>query len=356
MKKMFAVLLAGSMCLSLAACGGGSSSQQAASSNSPSQSSGAAAPSSGETYHLTIGTYTPEASADGVAAIAFEEYIEEKSEGRIQVDVYHNSVLGDAQTQIEAVTMGTQDFFIPGMELLTGYDTLFNVPSTYFLFESVEQLRAFYNSDLFAEAVANLESQNILLMDKEWVGQQGPFRALLSTGPLNSYEDIVGDRFRVYDSASYVAAWEAFETATYVVTYSEIYMALEQGMIETFEVPFNTIRTNSFCDVAKYVTKFESFYQLYNIIGNKQKVESLPDDLRQIVYDASTYAMQAYADNVQENLESDLEYLTTELGVTYCDTMDYTPFREKMPPIYEQLIGNGDLPEGIVEYVQALEY
>ena len=347
MKRLSAVLLSAALLLTLCSCGGPSA---------PSGSGASGGASGQDVYHLTIGTYNPEASADGVAANAFESYIEEHSGGRIQVDVYHNSVLGDAQTQIEAVTMGTQDFFIPGMELLTSYDPLFNVPQTYFLFESVDQLRAFYNSDLFAQAITNLENQNILLMDKSWMGQQGPFRSLVSTGPLDSYDDLVGDRFRVYDAASYVAAWEAFETATYVVSYSEIYMALEQGMIESFEVPFNTIRTNSFCDVAKYVTKFESYYQLYNIIGNKNKVESLPQDLQQVVYEGSTYAMQAYADNVQENLQSDLDYLVNELGVTYNDQMDYTPFREKMPPIYEQLIANGDLPEGIVEYVAALEY
>ena len=66
--------------------------------------------------------------------------------------------------------------------------------------------------------------------------------------------------------------------------------------------------------------------------------------------------MQAYTDNVNDNLQSDLEYLTNELGVTYFDQIDYTPFREKMGPIYEDLIASGELPEGIVEYVQALEY
>lgn len=355
MKKWWIVLLALAMVFAFAACGDTTTGDNAAPDDNQ-EAEGDEPTADATVYSFTLGTYNPEDSADGVAANAFKEYAEEHSDGRIKVDVYHNSVLGDANTQIEAVTMGSQDFFIPGMELLTSWDSLFNVPQIYFLFDTVDHLRAFYNSDMFAGTIANLESQNILLMDKTWAGQQGPFRVLVSNSPITSYDDIVGDRVRVYDSSAQYAIWEAFQTSTYVVTYSEIYLALQQGMVETFEVPFNVVVANSYCDIAKYVTKFESYYQIYNIIGNKSKVESLPEDLQQVLSDAATYAMEAYTNNVQEDLETDVDYLTNELGVTYYDQMDYTPFRDKMQPVYDQLIQEGVIPEGIVEYVRGLEY
>lgn len=349
MKKCLIVVLGLAIIFAFAACGGPTQADKTA--------KGSNQKVAGNTvYNLKIGTYNPEDSADGVAAKAFKAYAEEHSNGRIMVDVYHNSVLGNAKTQIEGVTMGSQDFFIPGMELLTSWDPMFNVPQMYFLFDSVDHLRAFYNSDMFAKTIANLESQNILLMDKTWAGQQGPFRVLVSKDPITSYKDIVGDRVRVYDSKAQYAIWEAFEASTYVVTYSEIYMALQQGMIETFEVPFNVVVSNSYCDIAKYITKFESYYQIYNIIGNKKKVETLPEDLQKVLYDAATFAMQAYTKNVQEDLQSDLDYLTNKLGVTYYDKMDYTPFRKKMQPVYDQLIQEGVIPKGVVEYVRGLRY
>jgi len=368
MRKNLAVLMVlfvtGSL---LAGCSGGGGSTTAAATTAapaaataaPSETKAEApateAAASGESYTFSIGTYNPENSADGVAAEAFKAYVEDKSGGKISVDVYHNSTLGDSQTQIEAVSMGSQDFFVAPMEHMTLYSPLFNVPQTYFLFENIEQLKAFYNSDIFKPAVQALSDANTLLMDKTWVGQQGPFRVLCSTKPIKSYDDIKGLKCRVYDTPAQYATWEAFGTAPYLVSYTEIYLALEQGMIEAVEVPFNVVNANSYCDVTKYITKFETFYQLYNIIGNKKKVESLPEDLQKVLYDGAAAGMQAYADNVKEQLDADLEFLQKEKGVTYFDQLDYAPFRDAMGVAYEKLYASGNLDKDIVEAVKGLK-
>lgn len=306
-------------------------------------------------YTFSFGTYNPEQSADGVAAERFKEYAEEASNGRLKINVYHNSTLGNANTQIEGITMGTQDFFLVSPELLTSWEPMFSVVGLYFLYDNTDHLRAFYKSDLFSDAVANLERQNILLMDKEWKGELGPYRVLVSTDKLTSYDDIKGKRVRIYDNPTQHAIWEAFETSSFVVSYSEIYLALQQGMVGVVEVPMNVVRANSYCDIAKYVTKFPSYIQLYNIIGNKSKVDSLPEDLQQVIYKASTEAGIAYTARVNEQLQEDLAFLE-EKGVTINNDMDLAPFRKKMEPVYEMLTKNGTIPEGIVEAVRTLKY
>lgn len=67
---------------------------------------------------ISVGTYSAANSVDGVAMEYFKEYVEEKSGGRIKVDVYHNNQLGDTNGQIENVIMGTQDIFLTGIDPL----------------------------------------------------------------------------------------------------------------------------------------------------------------------------------------------------------------------------------------------
>ena len=64
---------------------------------------------------LTLGTLNPEGNADSVAAQWFADQLSEKTGGRLKVNVYPHAQLGNQSVQIEALTMGTQDFFIGGM-------------------------------------------------------------------------------------------------------------------------------------------------------------------------------------------------------------------------------------------------
>lgn len=306
-------------------------------------------------YTLSFGTYNPENSADGIAAERFKEYAEETSGGRLEVNVYHNSTLGDSTTQIEGITMGTQDFFLVSPELLTSWEPKFSIVGLYFLYDNTEHLRAFYKSELFSDAINNLENQNILLMDKEWKGELGPYRVLVSSNKIDSYDDIKGKRVRIYENPVQQAIWNAFETSAFVVSYSEIYLALQQGMVSVVEVPMNVVRANSYCDIAKYVIKFPSYIQLYNIIGNKSKVDSLPEDLQEILYDAATEAGIAYTKEVNRQLDEDLVFLK-EKGINFKDDLDLEPFRKKMEPVYESLVKDGTIPDSIVEKVRELEY
>lgn len=306
-------------------------------------------------YTLSFGTYNPEQSADGVAAERFKEYAEEASNGRLEINIYHNSTLGDSTTQIEGITMGTQDFFLVSPELLTPWEPSFSIVGLYFLFDNTEHLRAFYKSELFADAIENLANQNMIFMDNEWKGELGPYRVLVSKDKIDSYNDLKGKRVRIYENPVQEAIWNSFETSIFVVSYSEIYLALQQGMVNVTEVPMNVVRANSYYDIAKYITKFQSYIQLYNIIGNKSKVETLPEELQQILYKAANEAGIAYTEKVNQQLKEDITFLEEE-GVTFNNDLDLTPFRERMEPVYEMLIEDGTIPEGIIEDVRDLKY
>lgn len=364
MKRFLSISLVLVLLLAVTGCGGSDSSSP------PPASSGAAAVTSSEApadsppqpaaaddtvYTLTFGTYNPSSGPDGQSAERFKEYAEEKSGGRLVVNIYHNSQLGDSNTQLENVMMGTQDFFLVSPDLLTPWEPMFGTVGLFYVFEDEDHLRKYYQSDLFAPALETIASHNLMFVNREWNFIMGPFRALVSRRPVNSFADLNNMRARVFDTTMMHRAWgDAFKCQTFVVAYNEIYLALEQGMIECFEVPMNVVRENSYCEVAKYVTATYSYPQLYNIVGSKSKMDSLPEDLREIVYEAAYAAGETYTSLVREAGENDIAYLESELGVTFFDELDLQPFYDAMAEVYVIMEENGELEPGLIDKIKAL--
>lgn len=141
---------------------------------------------------ISVGTYSAANSVDGVAMEYFKEYVEEKSGGRIKVDVYHNNQLGDTNGQIENIIMGTQDIFLTGIDPLMQWAPAVKYCSVYFLFESDQHLLNFLNSDIMQAGYNTLLENNIMILDDKWSFKQGPYRVMCSTVPFNSFDDIKG--------------------------------------------------------------------------------------------------------------------------------------------------------------------
>lgn len=178
---------------------------------------------------ISVGTYSAANSVDGVAMEYFKEYVEEKSGGRIKVDVYHNNQLGDTNGQIENVIMGTQDIFLTGIDPLMQWAPAVKYCSVYFLFESDQHLLNFLNSDIMQAGYNTLLENNIMILDDKWSFKQGPYRVMCSTVPFNSFDDIKGMKVRCPEVETFQKTWQAFGAATVTVSMSELYMAVQQG-------------------------------------------------------------------------------------------------------------------------------
>jgi len=306
----------------------------------------------GET--LSVGTCSVSTSPDGKSMEFFKQYVEEKTGGEITVDVYHNNQLGDTNAQIEGIITGTQDIFFQGIDPLMQWAPEIKYCSVSYLFKNDEHLVKFLNSDILANSYETLAQNNIMFLDDHWTFKQGPYRMLVSTVPVNSFEDLKGLKVRVPEVETLQKTWAAFGTATITMSMSEIYMALESGMIQAFEIPASQIRDNGYCEVAKYLIKTDSFPQRFALIMNKAKFDRLSPENQQILREAAYAAGEEYSRIVEENFEKDLEYMEKEMGVTFVGDMDLEPFREAMKTLYQEWEDNGYFEKGIVEKIEAL--
>lgn len=348
MKKALPIVLTFVLLLTLAGCSGSNS-------NQPETTQSADNNETQEAYNISLGTYNPPVGPDGLSMERFKEYAEEKSNGRLKVDVYHNSQLGNTNAQIEGVMLGSQDAFLVSTELLAPWSPLFDASALFFQFKDGDHLVRFFESDFFAPALEELEKNNIILLNKEWNFVMGPHRVVVSRKPINSIEDFKGLRMRVPDTPLHHKAWQAVGASTFGIAYNEIYLSLQQGMFEAFEVPVSVVRENSYCEVAKYMTITDTYPQRYNIIFSKKKFNSLPEDLQNILYEAAYEAGELYSQLVRDKYNEDIAFLKEELGVTYNEEMDTQPFREILREVYKEMEAKGELKEGLLDAIKALE-
>ena len=169
MKKTLAMLLACAMMLSLAACGSSNSGSTQA---TPASSSGAAqsstqessAPSAPE-FKLIAGSTVQDDSASGFALLVyFKPYVEEKSNGRIQVDVQNNSVLGSDRELYEALQLNTVQCSFGPMSTLANFEPNYAVCDLPFLFSDKEDAYAQLDGEFGAKLAENLPSVGMRLL------------------------------------------------------------------------------------------------------------------------------------------------------------------------------------------------
>lgn len=201
---------------------------------------------------LTLGTLNPEGNADSVAAQWFADQLSEKTGGRLKVNVYPHAQLGNQSVQIEALTMGTQDFFIGGMEPFASIAKELQVLTVFFLFENQEQFQKFFTTQYYADAEAKLAENNIVAINKAYNWVKGPYRILLSMKHVDgSLDTIKGLTVRIPDQEVFQKSWRALGAAPTVLALNETYLAMQQGLVDSVDLIPASIASNGFQDIVK---------------------------------------------------------------------------------------------------------
>ncbi len=253
MKKLLALLLVLAMALSLVACGAKEEAK-------PAETQAAAAPAETEAPApapaadpITLRVAVSEAPG-GLLAQALEGVktrVEERTEGRVILEIYYSNALGSIADCIEQITLGgniisetSASSFAPyGCDDMTAMDSMF-------AFASTDEIKKFGESEMWANMVAELEENgNIHMICMNWAAAP---RVLLTNKPINTVEDMKGLLVRVPTNT--YAAWFSALGASPVsgIPFAEVYQNIESGVIEGAEAPFATLYDYSVYEVAKY--------------------------------------------------------------------------------------------------------
>ena len=367
MKKLISLTVAVAMTLSMAACGSkttettaettAAATETTATEAAETQAASETSETAGDAYTLVLVHGNNIGTPNDNWANYFKEAVESKSNGRITVEVYPANQMGSERELKEGVQVGTYDIQVTGLisslSFIPALATL-NMP---FLFNgmSAEQIDQVLNQgdyyDLMQQEYA--KSQFRLLGG---FMQAATFRNITSNKEIHSVADLSGFKIRIVENAYSLAFWNGIGASPTPVTWNETYLALQQGVVEGQENPFDNIFLGNIQEVQKYLIISEHLLNVNHMIMNQEKFSSLPEADQALIEECATESRQKAAEEMGAMIE-DYHQKLLDAGMTeiVLDDSVIAELKEDAKPVYEMIqseVGD-DLYNAIINAVDA---
>ena len=244
-------------------------------------------------------------TAKGKAAEYFKKLAEERTKGAVKVEVYHNSVLYKDKEELEALQLGSVQMLAPtpgkfGPVGVREYE-VFDLP---FLFDNLEEEHKVTQGEIGNQLLKKLEPRGI----RGLAFWDNGFKQLSSNKPVRRVEDFKGQKIRIVSSKVVEAQMRAVGVMPQVMAFSELYTALQTGVVDGQENPTNVIYPSKLYEAQKYLTVSNHGYHGYVVITNPRFWNGLPPDIRTTlegaVKDTTKYFNDAAKKENDEGLEA----------------------------------------------------
>ena len=275
----------------------------------------------------------------GKAADFFEKRLEELSKGRIDVQVYPNSQLYKDNAVLKALKLDSVQMACPSFSKfgkIVPQLALFDLP---FLFKDIDHLHRVQDSEVGQKLKDMVTAKGFVALDF-W---DNAFKQMTdSKRPLIKPEDYKGLKFRIMSSKVLEAQFKAVGAIPQVMPFSEVYSALQQGVIDGEENTNSNIYTKKFYEVQKYMSITNHGYLGYLVVMSKKFWNSLPDDLKAAVKQAmkeATAKERQYAIELDKSQFAKIkEYAdkTGKLKITVLTPDQIAVMKKAMETIYPQ--------------------
>ena len=343
MKKFLALLLAMTMVFALAACG---ATPETTAPEKTTETTGTTTGTTAPEYTIKFATGSTAdlANPQNVGTYKFEELVEERSNGRIQVECYINSTLGDVTTIVEQVQMGAIEMCDVENGTMANFVeecALWNLP---YLFTSLEEVHNIQASDIGQ----NIQAQFPEIGIKHLAFNDGGFRYFTNNAhEIASAADFKGLKFRVMNDPLYVSMMEALGASATIVAFAELYTALQQGTVDGQENPLDLIYAQNYFEVQKYLSLSEHLYYPRQYMANLAWFESLSQEdqdlIAQAAIDACAYQNEYFVEYTAGMLDT-----LKEKGMIVTE-FDKASASEACKVVWDQAyekIGGGDAAKG----------
>ena len=249
-------------------------------------------------FSYVVASDTPK----GKAAEHFAKVASEKTKGRVKVEVYPNSTLYKDKEEVEALQLGSVQMLAPSLAKFAPLGVkefeVFDLP---YIFDGYDQLHAVTEGPVGKSLLDKLGDKGILGL-AYW---DNGFKVMSANKPLREVKDFRGQKMRIQSSKVLEAQMKALGASPQVMAFSEVYQALQTGVVDGTENPPSNLYTQKMYEVQKYVTHSNHGYLGYAVIVNKPFWEGLPADIRKSLEEAMVESTK-YANDIakQENDDS----------------------------------------------------
>lgn len=300
MKRIFALLSAVAMALTLVACGEASGSTS----------------SSGQSSGDTITIKLPHCYVEGhpltdTLQNFFKPELESRSNGRLTVDIYPNSTLATEEQIYEGLRNNTYEMGVVGTIFQDRIPSVaaFQLP---FLFTDYDQARAaLYEGDYGYQLIGDVASLGFTV---NGIVPDG-FRVMTMNKKVESLADMHGLKMRMPNLEIMVEIGNYLGFAVTPMSMTEVFSALEQGVIDGQENPPSTIRSQGWYEIQDYLLVSNHVFTSLFLCVNNDFYNSLDSELQNILDEVIDETCAQIWDTAQTQAQEDLDYMSSEGGI-----------------------------------------
>jgi C4-dicarboxylate-binding protein DctP len=293
----------------------------------------------------------------GKAADRFKELAEKATKGRVKVEVYPNSTLYKDKEELEALQLGAVQMLAPSLAKFGPLGVkefeVFDIP---YIFPSKDVLYRVTEGQIGKDLFKKLEPKGITGL-AYW---DNGFKIMSANKPLHHPADFKGLKMRIQSSKVLDAQMRALGANPQVMAFSEVYQALQTGVVDGTENPWSNLYTQKMHEVQKHVTASNHGYLGYAVIVNKKFWDGLPADIRTALEgamkDATKYA-NAIAQQENDNAMEAVKKSGKSTIYTLTDA-EKTEWRNALKPVQKDMEGRigKDLIQAVNKEAAALGF
>lgn len=307
--------------------------------------------SAAPTTTLKVAVGDPEDSEMGVVGHAFKKYVEEHSNGKVEVQCFYSGSLGDESECFRNVQKGTLPLAIGGIANLVPFEKRLGLLTLPYLFANLDEVVTGTNGA--PAELLNSYATKAGFRILTWTYTD--FRYISnSKRPITKMSDIEGLKFRVPQSAVLIAAYKAFGGSPTPISWAETFTALQQGVVDGQCYGYIGFKAMKFNEAnQKYLTEVHYTYQLQPLVISERAFKKMNPEMQKLMIDAGKYAQDAVLKYQIENADAaKKELITGGLQVSQLEDEDQwkKAALDKVWPEMADFVGGKD---AINEYLKA---
>ena len=288
---------------------------------------------SGETVIKFSHVVAEQGHPKGEAAAALAERVNSEMDGTLCMEVYPNTQLYNDDKVLQAMLLGDVQMAAPSLSKFEQYTLQYRIFDLPFLFEDIEAVDRFQQSETGQEMLNAMEDKGLVGLGYWHNGM----KQLSANQPLLEPEDAAGLKFRIQESDVLEAQFEALDANPQKMAFAEVYLALQQGVVDGQENTWSNIFTQKFFEVQDGITESNHGVIDYLVVTSAEFLDSLDEETRDqlmTIFDEVTQEFNAKSNQINDDAKQKIIDAGTE--VRELTDEQRQKWVEAMQPVWEE--------------------
>lgn len=278
---------------------------------------------------------------------AFAKSLAEKTNGRVEVQIFPNGQLGNDERQlVESLQLGNVTATVVNSSVVSSFSPkadVFNLP---FIFRDLQHLYKVSDGEPGQIIAKDLETKGLKVLSW-WNG--APRHLFNNKRPVNTLEDLKGMKFRVMQSPVSIATFNSLGALATPMSGTEVYSGLQQGVIDGAENNLLFINSSKFYEVANYISLTGHFMEGCPLLMDLNFFNNQSPEIQKAILEAAVDGREAMRRYMEKQMEESRQALLSK-GVKINEVQDIEAFRKAVEPVYTQM--EGKIGKDLIEKVK----